>query len=84
MLLSKQKVTQKTEIEALQKSEKQRGFGRSKQRCTLNFRHRGERKRERDREKKKKKSIMGGWWFKLVILGIFLRTQTYSENNKIA
>lgn len=33
---------------------------------------------------RKKKSIMGGWLFKLVILGIFLRTQTCSENNKIA
>lgn len=43
-----------------------------------------ERERQREKKKKKKKSIMGGWWFKLVILGIFLRTQTYSENNKIA
>lgn len=26
---------------------------------------------------------MGGWWFELVILDIFQRTQTCSESNKI-
>lgn len=52
----------------------QRGLRRSMLQRTLNFRHRG---------KKKKESTIGGWWFKLLILGIFLRTETSSENNEI-
>lgn len=36
------------------------------------------------RESDEKKTIMGSWWFELVILGIVLRTQTHSENSKIA
>lgn len=48
--LSKQKITtiQKTEIlkKAMQKSKTQRGFRRSTQQRTLNFRRRGERKKK--------------------------------------
>lgn len=58
----------------MQSSETQRGFRRSTQERIVNFRRGGE----------KRKNIMGGWWFELVILGIFFRTQTHSENNKIA